>query len=45
MEASVALLECSIEDEEGGEVEVDLVGTEFFDDESMIIIYRDQDGE
>ncbi|KAF5375104.1 hypothetical protein D9758_000258 [Tetrapyrgos nigripes] len=46
MAVSAALLECSIEDEEGGEVEMDIVGAEFFDDESLVIIYRprDQDG-
>jgi len=46
MEVSVALLECSIKDDEGQEVEVDIVGAEFFDDESIVIIYRtsDQDG-
>ncbi|THV04922.1 hypothetical protein K435DRAFT_835171 [Dendrothele bispora CBS 962.96] len=42
-EGSVALLECSMKDDEGEEVEVDIVGAEFFDDESIVIIFRKRD--
>ena len=44
-EIGVAVLECCLPEEEAGEGDIKPLNAEFFDDESVVIVYRLREGD